>query len=116
MLSIIHAEVRYERDQGLYLHSGGVLPLGRVRAAGQSVLRRGADPRCVPVRAFMGDPGKRGKAVRPAFSGTAPRSRQDKHLTDPLCIGSIRKKEVNDMACDEAFYRQYLKGAISERR
>ncbi|HAX06966.1 MAG TPA: sigma-70 family RNA polymerase sigma factor, partial [Butyrivibrio sp.] len=22
---IIHAEVRYERDQGLYLHSGGVL-------------------------------------------------------------------------------------------
>ncbi len=23
---------------------------------------------------------------------------------------SIRKKEVNDMACDEAFYRQYLSG------
>ena len=49
MLSIIHAEVRYERDQGLYLHSGGVLPLGRIGAAGQSVLRRGADPRCVPI-------------------------------------------------------------------
>ena len=44
----------------------------RVRAAGQPVLRRGADPRRVPVRAFMGDPGKRGKAVRPALSGTAP--------------------------------------------
>ena len=42
----------------------------------------GADPRCVPVRAFMGDPGKRGKAVRPALSGAAPRVRQDKHLTD----------------------------------
>ena len=25
-----------------------------------------------PVRAFMGDPGKRGKAVRPALSRTAP--------------------------------------------
>lgn len=49
MLSIIHAEVRYERDQGLYLHSGGVLPLGRIGAAGQSVLHRGADPRCVPI-------------------------------------------------------------------
>ena len=80
MLSIIHAEVRYERDQGLYLHSGGVLPLGRVRAAGQPVLRRGADPRRIPVRALMGDPGKRGKALRPALSGTAPRSRQGKHL------------------------------------
>ena len=42
----------------------------------------GRMPRCVPVRAFMGDPGKCGKAVRPALSGTAPRSRQDKHLTD----------------------------------
>ena len=42
----------------------------------------GADPRCVPVRAFMGDPGKRGKAVRPALSGVAPRFRQHKHLTD----------------------------------
>lgn len=28
MLSIIHAEVRYERDQGLYLHSGGVYRWG----------------------------------------------------------------------------------------
>ena len=92
MLSIIHAEVRYERDQGLYLHSGGVLPLGRVRAAGQPILRRGADPRRVPVRALMGDPGKCGKAVRPALSGTAPRSRQDKHLTDTPLHFSIRKK------------------------
>ena len=25
-------------------------------------------------------------------------------------MGSIRKKEVNDMACDEALYRQYLSG------
>ena len=56
--------------------------MGRVGAAGQSVLRRGADPRRVPVRAFMGDPGKRGKAVRPALSEAAPRFRQDKHLTD----------------------------------
>ena len=112
MLSIIHAEVRYERNPGLYLHSGGVLPLGRIGAAGPSVLRRGADPQCVPVRAFMGDSGKRGKAVRPALSGTAPRSRQDKHLTDPLRIGirSIRKKEVSAMACDETLYRQYLSG------
>ena len=110
MLSIIHAEVRYERDQGLYLHSGGVLPLGRVRAAGQSVLRRGADSRRVPVRALMGDPGKCGKAVRPALSGTVPRSRQDKHLTDTPLHFSIRKKEVNAMACDEVFYRQYLNG------
>ena len=104
--------MRYERDQGLYLHSGGVLPLGRIRAAGQSVLRRGADSRRVPVRTFMGDSGKRGKAVRPALSGTAPRSRQDKHLTDSLRIGigSIRKKEVNAMNCDEALYRQYLSG------
>ena len=42
----------------------------------------GADPRCVPVRVFMGDPGKCGKAVRPAPSGIAPRFRQHKHLTD----------------------------------
>ena len=72
----------------------------------------GADPRCVPVRAFMGDPGKCGKAVRPALSGTAPRSRQDKHLTDLLRIGigSICKKEVSAMACDETLYRQYLSG------
>ena len=86
--------------------------MGRIGAAGQSVLRRGADPQCVPVRAFMGDSGKRGKAVRPALSGTAPRSRQDKHLTDPLRIGirSIRKKEVSAMACDETLYRQYLSG------
>ena len=66
VLSIIHAEVRYERDQGLYFHKGGLLSLGRVRAESQPILRRGADPRRVPVRAFMGDPGKRGKAVRPA--------------------------------------------------
>ena len=26
------------------------------------------------------------------------------------CIGSIRKKEVNAMTCDEVFYRQYLSG------
>ena len=84
--------------------------MGRVRAAGQSVLRRGADSRRVPVRALMGDPGKRGKAVRPALSGTAPRSRQDKHLTDTPLHFSIRKKEVNAMACDEVFYRQYLNG------
>ncbi len=72
----------------------------------------GRIPRCVPVRAFMGDPGKCGKAVRPALSGTAPRSRQDKHLTDLLRIGigSICKKEVSAMACDETLYRQYLSG------
>ena len=70
------------------------------------------DPRRVPVRALMGDPGKRGKAVRPALSGTAPRFRQDKHLTNPLRIGigSIRKKEVNAMTCDETFYHRYLNG------
>ena len=104
--------MRYERDQGLYLHSEGVLPLGRVGASGQSVLRRGADPRRVSVRAFMGDPGKRGKAVRPALQGAALRFRQDKHLTNPprIGIGSIRKKEVSAMACDETLYRQYLSG------
>ena len=32
------------------------------------------------------------KAVRPALSGTAPRSRQDKHLTDTPLHFSIRKK------------------------
>ena len=84
--------------------------MGRVRAAGQPILRRGADPRRVPVRALMGDPGKRGKAVRPALSGTAPRSRQDKHLTDTPLHFSIRKKEVNAMTCDESLYRQYLSG------
>ena len=91
---------------------GGVLPLWRVGAAGQSVLRRGADLWRVPVRAFMGDSGKCGKAVRPVLLGTAPRSRQDKHLTDPFSIGigSIRKKEVSAMACDETLYRQYLSG------
>ena len=36
--------------------------------------------------------------------------RRDKHLTDTLCMGSIRKKEVNAMVCDEALYRQYLNG------
>ena len=50
---------------------GGVLPLWRVGAAGQSVLRRGADLWRVPVRAFMGDSGKCGKAVRPVLLGTA---------------------------------------------
>ena len=41
-----------------------------------------------------------------------PRFRQDKHLTNPLRIGigSIRKKEVNAMTCDESLYRQYLSG------
>ncbi|MBS6466467.1 MAG: sigma-70 family RNA polymerase sigma factor, partial [Clostridium sp.] len=60
----------------------------------------------------MGDSGKLGKAVRPALSGTTPRFRQDKHLTDPLRIGigSIRKKEVSAMVCDETLYRQYLSG------
>ena len=110
MLSIIHAEVRYERDQGLYLHSGGVLPLGRVGAAGQPVLRRGTHPRRVPVRALMGDPGKCEETVRPALSEATPRSRRDKHLTDTPLHFSIRKKEVNAMTCDEAFYRQYLSG------
>jgi len=47
--------------------------LGRIGAAGQSVLRRGAD------------------SLR-------------------IGIGSIRKKEVNAMTCDEALYRQYLSG------
>ena len=57
------------------------------------LLRRGADPRRVPVRALMGDPGKRGKAVRPALSGTAPRSRQDKHLTDtPAALEASAKR------------------------
>ena len=84
--------------------------MGRVRAAGQPILRRRADPRRVPVRAFMGDPGKCGETVRPALSRTAPRFRQDKHLTDTPCMGSIRKKEVNAMACDESLYRQYLNG------
>ena len=65
-----------------------------------------------PGSGIMGDSGKRGKVVRPALSGTAPRSRQDKHLTDPFSIGigSIRKKEVSVMACDETLYRQYLSG------
>ena len=84
--------------------------MGRVRAAGQPILCRGADPQRVPVRALMGDPGKCGKAVRPALSGTAPRSRQDKYLTDTPLHFSIRKKEVNAMACDESLYRQYLSG------
>lgn len=47
----------------------------------------------VPVRALMGDPGKRGKAVRPALSGTAPRFRQDKHLTDtPAALETSAKR------------------------
>ena len=36
--------------------------------------------------------------------------RQDKHLTDTPLHFSIRKKEVNGMACDETLYRQYLNG------
>ena len=52
----------------------------------------GANPRRVPVRALMGDPGKCGKAVRPALSGTATRSRQGKHLTDtPLHLKHPQK-------------------------
>ena len=47
--------------------------MGRIGAAGQSVLRRGAD------------------SLR-------------------IGIGSIRKKEVNAMTCDESYYRQYLSG------
>ena len=43
VLSITPAQVRYERGQGLCLHSGGVLPLGRVGAAGQPILHRGTD-------------------------------------------------------------------------
>ena len=54
--------------------------MGRVGAESQPILRSWTHPRRVPVRAFMGDPRKRGKALRPALSGTAPRSRQDKHL------------------------------------
>ena len=111
MLSIIHAEVWYERDQGIFIHSGGVLPLGRVGAAGQSVLRRGADPRRVPVRAFMGDPGKREKS-RPtrAFRNSAaiPAGQAPDRL--PATFESAAKKEVNAMTCDESLYRQYLNG------
>ena len=36
--------------------------------------------------------------------------RQGKHLTDTPLHFSIRKKEVNGMACDETLYRQYLSG------
>lgn len=36
--------------------------------------------------------------------------RRDKHLTDSPPHFSIRKKEVNAMACDESYYRQYLNG------
>ena len=43
VMSITPAQVRYERGQGLCLHSGGVLPLGRVGAAGQPILHRGTD-------------------------------------------------------------------------
>ena len=43
VLSITPAQVRYERGQGLCLHSGGVLPLRRVGAAGQPILHRGTD-------------------------------------------------------------------------
>ena len=38
-------------------------------------------------------PEKRGKAVRPALSGTAPRFRQDKHLTDtPTALETSAKR------------------------
>ena len=50
------------------------------------------------------------KPSDPRFQGTAPRSRQDKHLTDTPLHFSIRKKEVNAMTCDESLYRQYLSG------
>ncbi len=50
------------------------------------------------------------KPSDPRFQGTAPRFRQDKHLTDTPLHFSIRKKEVNAMTCDEVFYRQYLSG------
>ena len=43
VLSITPAQVRYERGQGLCLHSGGALPLRRVGAAGQPILHRGTD-------------------------------------------------------------------------
>lgn len=43
VLSITPAQVRYERGQGLCLHSRGVLPLRRVGAAGQPILHRGTD-------------------------------------------------------------------------
>ena len=84
--------------------------MGRVGAAGQPVLRRGTHPWRVPVRALMGDPGKCEETVRPTLSEATPRSRRDKHLTDTPLHFSIRKKEVNAMACDEVFYRQYLNG------
>ena len=60
---------------------------------GNQYCAEGRIPRRVPVRAFMGDPGKREKAVRPALSGTAPRFRQDKHLTDtPAALETSAKR------------------------
>ena len=84
--------------------------VGACQSGGSTnIAPRGGSP-ARPGSALMGDPGKCGKAVRPALSGTAPRSRQDKHLTDPPLHFSIRKKEVNAMTCDESLYRQYLSG------
>ena len=62
------------------------------------------------MNGIMGDPRERGKALRPTLQGTAPRSRQEKHLTDTPPHFSIREKELNDMVCDESCYRQYLNG------
>ena len=51
-------------------------------------------------------------SIREASYRWGVSERQDKHLADPrrIGIGSIRKKEVNAMTCDEALYRQYLSG------
>ena len=62
------------------------------------------------MNGIMGDPRERGKALRPTLQATAPRSRQEKHLTDTPPHFSIREKELNDMVCDESCYRQYLSG------
>ncbi|UQT46938.1 hypothetical protein M5E87_17270 [Flavonifractor plautii] len=63
-----------------------------------------------PGSGAHGRSGKRGKALRPALSGTAPRFRQDKHLTDTRLHLKYPQKEVNAMTCDESLYRQYLSG------
>lgn len=64
VLSITPAQVRYERGQGLCLHLGGVLPLGRVGAAGQPILRRGADP---PLHVKHPQKGSERHGVRRSF-------------------------------------------------
>ena len=53
--------------EGLYLHSGASVPLGVVRAAGQPILRRGADPRRVPVRRSWAIPENAEKRPTRAF-------------------------------------------------